>query len=250
MEKAWLRTNAAVDSALGLIGSELGITDMSVLWSGSLLVPVIALCGTTPAPERNDPEIAGWIAAAALCHRYSSASHTALDKDLRACRAEDPIRALLANLRQNRPFLQASSVDFDASIAGRSGLLSTFIACKHLGARNLITGRKIQTHSTIDRHHILPRSLFPSGISRRQADVLANIAFIVRDANKSISDTNPSVYLPSIPSAVRESQAIPNNPSLWDISRSEDFWAERQKLLADALNHYLTSVFSNRRLIG
>ena len=57
---------------------------MSIIWSGSLLVPVIALCGTISPKERDDREIAGWVAAAAVCHRYSRSSHSALDKNLRA----------------------------------------------------------------------------------------------------------------------------------------------------------------------
>jgi hypothetical protein len=250
VENAWRRTKTAVESALGLVASELGIADMSILWSGNLLVPVIALCGTVPPKERDDREIAGWVAAASLCHRYSRSSQSALDKDLRACRASDPVRSLLANLKQSRPYLYADPSDFEGAIADRSGMLATYIACKHLGARDLLTGRTIQARSKIDRHHILPRSLFPNGPERRRADVLANIAFVIKDANQSISDANPGVYLKSVEPAVRKSQAIPNNQSLWNVTRSEEFWVERQNILAKAFNDYLKSVFLRRRLIG
>lgn len=197
VERAWKRTKDAVEATLGLIGGELGIADMSVLFSGNLLVPVIALCGTIPASKRDDREIAGWVAAAALRHRYSRSSGTALEQDLRACRADDPIRQLLANLKQGTG-LWACAADFDASLADRSGLLATFLACKHLGARDLLTGRTIQLRSKIDRHHILPRAFFAIGADRQRADSLANIAFIVNDSNKSISDGNPEHYLASI----------------------------------------------------
>jgi hypothetical protein len=249
VERAWKRTRDAVEAALGLIGGELGIADMNVLFSGNLLVPVIALCGTIAPKERDDQEIAGWVAAAALRHRYSRSSGTALEQDLRACRADDPIRQLLANLKQGTG-LWARSTDFDASLADRSGLLATFLACKHLGARDLLTGRTIQLRSKIDRHHILPRAFFAIGSERQRADSLANIAFIVSDSNKSISDGNPEHYLPSIAPAVLKSQAIPTDKGLWSVNRSAEFWAKRQELLADAFNDYLKSAFAERRSIG
>jgi hypothetical protein len=248
VEKAWRRTTSAVEAAIGLIGGELGIADMSVLWSGSLLVPVIALC-SRPAKERDDREIAGWVAEAALCHRYSRSSETALEQDLRACRGEDPIRSLLANLKQRRAFLEADATDFGGTIADRSGLLATFVACKQLGARDLVTRRAIQLRSKVDRHHILPRSLFAAGIERQRADVLANIAFVVADSNQSIGDAQPATYLASIPTEVLESQAIPTERSLWDVNRAREFWAKRQELLARAFNDYLRSALPRRQLV-
>ena len=246
--QAWRRTKAAIEDALGLIAGELGIADMSVLWSGSLLVPVIALCGTRPARERNAREIAGWVAAAALCHRYSRSSQTALDQDLRACRAADQIKALLNNLEHGRKVLEASPYDFDRSIADRSILLAAYIACRHLGAKDLLTGQTIQSRRGIDRHHILPRAHF-SPTERQRADVVANLAFIGCGSNKEISDSTPSVYLGSIEPEVLQSQAIPVDRSLWEVSRADEFWNKRQELLAQAFNDYLKSAFSKRRLM-
>jgi hypothetical protein len=249
VESAWRRTRTAVERALGLIGSELGIADMSVLWSGSLLVPVIALCDTAPPRDRDDRELAGWLAAAALRHRYSRSTDTALEQDLRACRNnDDPIGSLLANLRQ-RTGLWADPADFEGNLADRSGLLATFIACKHLGAKDLLHRGRILSRSGIDRHHILPRSLFQAP-ERYRADGLANIAFVASDSNRSISDSSPATYLASIDKAVLKSQAIPTDQSLWDVNRADEFWAERRKLLADALNDYLRYALPKRRKIG
>jgi hypothetical protein len=113
-----------------------------------------------------------------------------------------------------------------------------------------LTGRTIQLRSKIDRHHILPRAFFAIGSERQRADSLANIAFIVSDSNKSISDGNPEHYLPSIAPAVLKSQAIPTDKGLWSVNRSAEFWAKRQELLADAFNDYLKSAFAERRSIG
>lgn len=248
IEQAWRRTKESVDAALGLVSGELGIADMSIFWSGGLLVPVIALCATVPPKQRDDREIAGWVALAALHHRYSRSAETALEQDLRACRAHDPIRALLENLKQGRKYLGATDADFDGLIADRSGLLATYIACKHLGARDLFTGRTIQARSRIDRHHILPRALFQQGFERQRADVLANIAFIMRDTNESINDANPAEYLTAISPKILRSQAIPPNQAHWSVSKAEAFWDERKALLAEAFNAFLKSALPARRL--
>jgi len=248
VERAWRRTKDAVEDALSLCMGELGIADMSILWSGSLLVPIIALCGTLSPRDRNDRELAGWLGCAALAHRYSSSSGTALEQDLKACRNGDPIGALLSNLRQNRSSLWATQVDFNGSIADRSGLLATFLACKQLGASDLLTQRRIVSRLRVDRHHILPRGYFQQGKARQRADVLANIAFVAKDSNQSISDNTPATYLANIAPKVLESQGIPLDSALWSAARSEEFWAQRQQKLADAFNEFLKAMLGNRRL--
>ena len=91
---AWKKTEIATEHAINLIRSELGFVNMDILWSGSLLVPIIALCATTPVKKRDTSGLMGWLALAALLHRYSGSSETKLDEDLKACRESDPIGAI------------------------------------------------------------------------------------------------------------------------------------------------------------
>jgi hypothetical protein len=128
---AWQQTERATEQAIGLIRSELGLVNMDILWSGSLLVPVIVLCATLSPRKRDSKGLMGWLALAALLHRYSGSSETRLDEDLKACREADPIGALLTNLRQRRPALVAYPADFAGALADRSGLLALYIACMH-----------------------------------------------------------------------------------------------------------------------
>ena len=123
---AWKETQRATEQAIGLIRSELGLVNMEILWSGALLVPLIVLCATLLPRQRDSRELVGWLALAALLHRYSGSSETTLDQDLRACRDADPVGALLANLRQLRGSLAASSSDFAGSLNDRSGLLAAY----------------------------------------------------------------------------------------------------------------------------
>jgi len=192
VSNAWKLTERATKHAIGIVRSELGLVNMDILWSGALLVPLICLCATTSPKGRDARSFVAWLALAALLHRYSGSSETALDQDLRACRGGDPIGALLGNLRQARPSLAAHANDFAGALNDRSGLLASYIACMHRGILDFYTGGRILLHSGIDRHHILPRAQFPEK-SRSIADTVANIAFINGDINKSISYSGPEV---------------------------------------------------------
>jgi len=245
--KAWKATERVTEQAINLIRSELGLVNMDILWSGALVVPLIALCETMTPPQRKARELAGWLALAALCHRYSSSSGTALDQDLRACRKPDPIGALLGNLRANRTSLNAKPEDFSGALADRSGLLASYIACMNQGVLDFYTGGKVLLQSGVDRHHILPRAQFPED-ARRSADNIANMAFISGDVNKSIGQTGPEVYLAKVKPHVRESQCIPPDSALWRIDKAEIFWKERRKLLADSFNQYVKAALPERRI--
>ncbi len=244
---AWKDTQRATEQAIGLIRSELGLVNMDILWSGSLIVPIIALCATQSPRERDSKGLIAWLALAALLHRYSGSSETALDKDLRACRDADPTGALLKNLRQQRDPLGANSNDFAGALNDRSGLLAVYIACMFRGVLDFYSGAKILMQSGVDRHHILPRGQFPQEL-RSAADNVANIAFIVGDINKSIGQTGPEVYLKRLAPRVLKSQCIPLDSRLWAIDHAQDFWAERRDLLAASFNDFMRDSLPQRRL--
>jgi len=244
---AWRQTEQATEQAIGLIRSELGLVNMNILWSGSLVVPIIAVCATTSPRHRDSKGLVGWLALATLLHRYSGSSETALDQDLRACRESDSIGALLKNLRHLRPALVAQPSDFSGALNDRSGLLALYIACMNRGILDFYTGAKVLLQNAVDRHHILARAQFPES-SRSTADNVANIAFIVGDVNKSIGQSGPEVYLKRIESRVLRSQCIPVDQSLWAIDRAEEFWGDRREMLADSFNDFLRESFPKRRL--
>jgi len=211
------------------------------------LVPVIALCESI-SPRRLDPKgIAGWLAMAALLHRYSHATETALDQDLRACRSDDPIGKLLSNVRRDVGGFASVPSDFRGALNDKGALFATYIACRHMGLRDLFSGSKILLQANVDRHHLLPRAQFPER-SRQRADMIANIAFITGGANRSIGAPSPEVYLSELSREVRKSQCIPEDVHLWRISRCEDFWEARRRLLSDAFNGALRTMLPGRRI--
>jgi len=247
--RAWKQTQRATERAIGLVRSELGLVNMEILWSGALLVPLIVLCAITPPRQRESRALVAWLALAALLHRYSRSSETALDQDLRACRASDAIGALLANLRQIRSSLTADSNDFAGALNDRSGLLTVYIACMYRGVLDFFTGAKVLLQTSVDRHHILPRAQFSEKL-RLTADNVANIAFIASDVNKSIGQSGPEVYLKRISKKILDSQCVPNDSALWTIDRAEQFWEARRALLAESFNEFLKDALPGRRVVG
>jgi hypothetical protein len=245
VEAAWTQTKRATQDAVGLVRAEFGLINMDILWSGALLVPIIALCATRPPKERDVPSMAGWLSLAALLHRYSKSTETALDQDLKACRATDPIGALLTNLRRQAKGIRAIPDDFAGGLADKSGLFAMYVACYHEGLKDLFSGGRIIHQQAVDRHHILPRAQF-SERTRSGSDCVANIAFVSGGMNKSVSSSGPEVYLEKLDRAVLESQCIPLNKRLWRIKRAKAFWAARRELLADAFNDYTKLVLPGR----
>jgi hypothetical protein len=247
VESAWTKTERATRETLAIVRSEFGLVDMSILWSGALLVPVIALCAVTTPRNRNVKEMAAWVALAALHHRYSGAADTALDEDLRACRTDDPVRTLLGNLRKGAGALRAEPDHFAGRLADRSALFASWVACKSRGAKDLLDQGNVILQPAIDRHHILPRSSFERE-RRPEADTLANIAFVSGRTNRTVSDDAPAAYLAAVKVGVLRSQCIPEDRGLWQIEKGEEFWQARRSLLAKAFNEFLDQSLGGRRL--
>lgn len=244
---AWAKTERAAQEAINIVRSEFGLVNMNVLWSGALLVPVIALCASLEPRERDSRALAGWMALAAIVRRYSGSSETALDQDLKACRATDPVGSLLSNLRQVRPALEAKTSDFAGSLLDRSGLFAMYVACTNRGILDFYTGGKILLHPAINRHHILPRAQFRASI-RSKADTVANIAFIGGDINKAIAHSGPEVYLKTLSKKVLASQCIPMEENLWRVDQSHEFWEARRALLAESFNEFVRNSLPGRKL--
>ena len=244
---AWARTKKATEEAISIVRNEFGLLNMDLLWSGALLVPVIAMCVVSGPRDRDSRGMAGWLAMAALQHRYSGSTESALDQDLRACRGDDPIGKLLTNLRRDSGRLGAEPNDFVSSLNDKGGLFAVYVACRHVGLRDLFSGSRIVLQTNVDRHHILPRAQFSARI-RSEADTLANIAFITGSVNRSIGAASPDVYLGELSRHVLESQCIPTSSALWKINRADRFWAERRKLLAEAFTGFVREALPGRRV--
>lgn len=83
---------------------------------------------------------------------------------------------------------------------------------------------------------------------RKQADAVANIAFITDQTNRAVNMSGPEVYLERIPREVLRTQCIPEGPALWRIDRAKELFEERRGLLADSFNEFLKDALPGRRV--
>jgi hypothetical protein len=80
----------------------------------------------------------------------------------------------------------------------------------------------------------------------READDIANLAFIAGTTNQSISAKYPATYIPAIVAKNEDecfiAQAIPTAPELLVLDAYPDFLAARRRLVAGRLNEFLGQV--------
>ena len=96
-------------------------------------------------------------------------------------------------------------------------------------------------------HHIFPKDyLYKAGKSKSIVNALANYAFLTKGTNIEISNRPPEEYIPEYkkrcPGAV-ETHWIPSDPELLKIENYEKFLEQRRRLLAEAANTLLTSLY-------
>ena len=125
-------------------------------------------------------------------------------------------------------------------------------------ARDWFTGvvlyrKAVGSSNGLESHHIFPRSLlydsgYSSSTDRGVVNQVANRAFLTQGANRSLSATPPSEYLPAVegnfPGALA-AQAVPKDPELWKTENFEGFVAARRQLLADQINGFLDGLLGS-----
>ena len=121
-------------------------------------------------------------------------------------------------------FRQSGAKDWNSNLA---------IALDHTGA----------THK-LQFHHIFPKALLMKlGRTAREADDIANLAFIGGKTNRKISDTSPSTYIKKLREQIGPevfmAQCIPLEEALLEPDNYDEFLVRRRDLIADRLNMFL-----------
>lgn len=252
VEEAWDRTAKATCRTVEFIKQEFGLVNMNLGWSHNLLIPAIALFDRWET-EKTEPEINGlsaWIALASVHHRYTTSAVGHIAKDLNACKQNDPIGALLKNLRNTSKTdaLIAMPKHFQGQIQDKGALFAAYIACRYKEMRDFISKEKIVKYEDIDKHHIMPRKYADNPLDAKRFDTIANFAFIKSKTNRGdIGDDSPNIYIPKVSIEVRNSQCVPMLDE-YSIDDAEIFWQQRSVLLSEAFNEYVRTKLPNRKL--
>lgn len=251
LQQAWKEASEGIHFAMNLLKSNLGINSPALLSSPYLLV-VLAYFGHSRdykiSPEESK-QIRYWALVANAKGRFSrGSSESILDQDLSTIRQGGSVQDLLDRLRLQFGRLEVTADDLEGRNQ-RSALFKTmFLAFQTNGAKDWRSNLSISlAHSGVQHklqfHHIFPKAQLKNVCSPREADDIANLAFIGGKMNRAISDKPPAIYLPPLVEQhggdMFTAQAIPLTAEFLEISNYKAFLAERRKLIAETLNKFL-----------
>jgi hypothetical protein len=251
LHQAWKECVPGMEFALNFLKSNVEI-DSPTLLSSPFLAVALAFYGHKRQYRVGAQEaerLRQWALIANAKGRYSrGSSETLLDQDLATLRDGGGADQLIERLRLQVGRLDIAPEEFEGRNQ-RSALFKTmFLAFRHAGARDwqsnlaIALGHRGAQHR-LQFHHIFPKAVLKGSYTAREADDIANLAFIGGKTNRQISDKPPGQYFQTLASksgvAAFEAQCIPTDPTLLDVESYRRFLTERRKLISQRLNTFL-----------
>lgn len=252
LQAGWKDAIEGMRFAINFLKSNVGI-DSPALLSSPFLIVVVAYFGHAKGyaltPDEAD-RLRQWALLANTKGRFSrGSSETILDQDLATINKVGSAEALIDRVRLQFGRLSVTADDLEGRDQRSSLFKTMFLAFRANGAKDWTSNLHISldhagAQHRLQFHHFFPKALLTkSGFSSREADDIANLAFISGRTNRKISDKSPSIYLADIiakqGTEVLAMQAIPHAPEHLDVGGYRAFLKERRILLADRLNTFL-----------
>lgn len=251
LQTAWQESGQGMEFALNFLKNNTGI-DSPTLLSSPFILATLAYFGHTRAyqitPEESDA-LRFWVLIANAKARYSrGSSETFLDQDLTTLKQGGGARELIERLR-----LQVGRLDITPpELEGRnqrSALFKTiFLAFRAAGAKDWRSNLAIAldhsgTQHRLQFHHIFPKAVLRNVYTAREADDIANLAFIGGTTNRAISDKAPADYFPPLIAKIGSvpfvTQCIPTADALLQVETYKAFLGQRRAMIAERLNAFL-----------
>ncbi len=251
LKQGWKECVSGMEFALNFLRSNVGIESPALL-SSPFIVVTLGYYGHMRNYQISPDEAKGlrrWVLVANAKGRYSrGSSETLLDQDLANLRQGGSADALLDRLR-----LQVGRLDIaPEELEGRnqrSALFKTmFLAFRAMGAKDWQSNLAIAldhrgVQHRLQFHHIFPKAVLKGSYTAREADDIANLAFIGGKTNRQISDKAPSQYFPVLleksGAAVFDAQCIPTTVDLLGVDAYKSFLEARRMEVSKRLNEFL-----------
>jgi len=250
VKKSWEKTKQSLEYLINLIRENLGVESSDWLPTQSALIIPTVYLAKTPIKKVEKNKLLQWFLLASIWGRYSGSVESSLDQDLRTISEPNPFENLLANIKKAVGRVEVSPDDLDDANINSPFFFASYLTCRNQNAEDWFTGVRLTSTGVgsshaLEYHHIFPKTLLKKDYRKRDINEIANLAFLSQKANRSISKTEPVVYLEEIKKrnpALLEKQFVPMDSSLWRINRFEDFLAERRRLLAEGINSYIKKI--------
>lgn len=251
LKSSWKDCCEGMDYAMNFVKSNVGLDSPALLSSPFLLVTLGAFGHARKyqiAPEEAR-RLRHWVLLANAKGRYSrGSSETLLDQDLATVRQGGHVDALIERLRLQVGRLDISPEELEGRNQ-RSALFKTmFLAFRAAGAKDWRSNLAIAldhegAHHRLQFHHIFPKAILKGEVQPRDADDIANLAFIGGKTNRQISDKPRASYFPTLIEksgiAPFEAQCIPTESDLLEVEQYKSFLAARRRAVSQRLNEFL-----------
>lgn len=251
LQKAWKEACPGMEFAINFLKSNVGIDSSELLSSHFILISLAKYghCRNYILTPQQSDRLRFWLLLANAKGHYSrGSSETILNQDLSMIK-----EGYAADDLVNRLKLQVGRLDITPEeLEGRnqrSALFKTmFLAFRAEGARDWQSNLAISlAHSgnlhKLQFHHLFAKALLKKKVSDREADDIANLAFIGGRTNRGISDKAPINYIPQLIQRIGiesfRAQCVPVDDDLLQLDRYKDFLIKRRQMIAEALNNYL-----------
>jgi hypothetical protein len=253
LRRAWEECVPGMDFALNFLRRNAGI-DTPALLSSPFLLVTLGYYGhkrNYQIAAEESQHLRHWVLVANAKGRYSrGSSETLLDQDLATLRDGGGASELTDRLRQQVGRLDVAPEELEGRNQ-RSALFKTmFLAFRAAGAKDWRSNLAIAldhsgSNHRLQFHHVFPKAVLKSSYTARDADDIANLAFIGGKTNRQISDKPPVQYFPPLIEksglAAFKAQCIPTDPAILVVDGYKNFLAERRKAVSRRLNEFLRS---------
>lgn len=254
-QDAWPKVRASFEYLINVLRHDAYIDTLDDLTSPLVLVAMLVFLGRNGATFSSATERDGflrWMYLANIWSRYTGQTDTKLKRDVASLSAPDPVAKLIDAIVADRGRLQVEAADL-ARKGSTSGFYKfAYVVARAGGAKDWFTGQTLYQKAVgksngLHSHHIFPRAVLrQAGITELAVvNQVANRAFLTQKANLKISAQEPAKYLPKVeekfPGALRQ-QHVPMQEELWVKVASADFFEQRRKQLARAMNAHLTKL--------
>ena len=251
LQKGWTQSVKGMEFAMNFLRNNAGIDSPALLSSPFMLVSLGYFAHKRDYQITADEaaRLRYWVLVANAKGRYSrGSSETLLDQDLTVIKSDGGANELIERLRSQVGRLDISPEELEGRNQRSAVFKTMFLAFRDAGAKDWRSNLAIALdHSGIQHrlqfHHVFPKAVLKASYTSREADDIANLAFIGGKTNRGISDKPPAEYLPTLLAKAGDSafqaQCIPLASDLLGVEHYKDFLIQRRKLIAERLNEFL-----------
>lgn len=247
-----------VGTFLDAVSGRLGLDHDRVLmsrYSFPVVARLLELNGGRFDDAAHRDRVLYWYVHSALWGRYAGSTETFLQLDYDGVK-EDGVEGAIRRLSRWRGGnLEVRPDDFEGSTRGSRFYPLLYMLTRVQGARDFGSGLELKAESlgrlsSLQLHHIFPKSVLRDSYDRGHVNAIANFCFLTQQSNLEVSDRRPEEYFPEVEErhpGVLASQWIPLDPDLWKVENYLDFLAARRELLAEAAQTFLEELATGSR---